>query len=413
MSGITTVTDDNFDDYIRKSTEPVLVDFWAAWCGPCKALAPTLDGLAQDYHGVVSIAKMDVDANQATRDRLDVRGIPMLALFVDGQEIARLTGIQSKAKLSSFLDGHLDRTPSEQPSAAVPAIPTSAFLGDPAVKALCLERLHRHIAAETALPGFTTWDGANGSPLGCATECASADDAAAATGIPASLIELADMLATYYGSAAAGSTCVAEWLDAVPVGADCSGLPVEMIVALLQTAEVREAVDTDPALSALLAEIVALHREAPDRADAGRWAKLRQRVTELVKSGDGVEGALRECLESATWPLSNGDVLRDVLNNGSMIPTARATSSAGWTNEDERNASTQLNEIAKEMIGAGREPSDAADEFIRRNPELGNRWMAAVTAQQDAMIAFGQAVGCLLLERTRALAAQGTKPSFG
>jgi thioredoxin 1 len=101
------VTDASFDEEVLKSGKPVLVDYWAEWCGPCKAIAPVLDELASDYDGRLQIAKMNVDENPDVPGKLGIRGIPTLIMFKNGSEVARLTGARPKAQLTAFLDGHL------------------------------------------------------------------------------------------------------------------------------------------------------------------------------------------------------------------------------------------------------------------------------------------------------------------
>lgn len=108
MSGlIHAVTDDSFETDVIKSTVPVLVDFWAAWCGPCKAIAPILEDLAPSYDGKVKIVKVDVDANPSTPSKFGVRGIPTLILFKDGQVKATQVGLVNKTELAKFIDGNI------------------------------------------------------------------------------------------------------------------------------------------------------------------------------------------------------------------------------------------------------------------------------------------------------------------
>ena len=101
------VTDDSFDIDVIASDKPVLVDYWAEWCGPCKAIAPILDEVSRDYDGRVQIAKMNVDENRAVPGKFGIRGIPTLMLFKGGQLAATKVGALSKAQLTAFLDGHL------------------------------------------------------------------------------------------------------------------------------------------------------------------------------------------------------------------------------------------------------------------------------------------------------------------
>ena len=103
---IQTLTDGNFDQAVNGG-KPVLVDFWAEWCGPCKRIAPTVDALASDYAGKVTIGKMNVDENPKTPDRFQVRGIPTLLLFKGGQVVEAIVGLAGKDDLKQKIDKHL------------------------------------------------------------------------------------------------------------------------------------------------------------------------------------------------------------------------------------------------------------------------------------------------------------------
>lgn len=97
------VSDGNFDSEVLQSSQPVLVDFWASWCGPCKAIAPVIDALAEQYSGQVRIAKLNVDENPATPGKYGVRGIPTLILFKDGQIVDQLVGAVPRQQLENLL----------------------------------------------------------------------------------------------------------------------------------------------------------------------------------------------------------------------------------------------------------------------------------------------------------------------
>jgi len=101
------VTDASFEDDVINSKIPVLLDFWAAWCGPCKTIAPMLDELSKDYAGRIKICKIDVDDNPITPNKFNVRGIPTLIILKDGNVEATKVGALSKAQLIEFIDSSI------------------------------------------------------------------------------------------------------------------------------------------------------------------------------------------------------------------------------------------------------------------------------------------------------------------
>jgi thioredoxin 1 len=100
-------TDATFDADVLKSTTPVLVDYWAEWCGPCKMIAPILDEVAKEYSGKLKVAKLNIDDNQATPPKYGIRGIPTLMLFKNGSVEATKVGALSKSQLTAFIDSHI------------------------------------------------------------------------------------------------------------------------------------------------------------------------------------------------------------------------------------------------------------------------------------------------------------------
>jgi thioredoxin 1 len=101
------VTEANFESEVLKSSEPVLVDFWAEWCGPCRMIAPLVDQIAEEYAGKIRVGKLDADVNQQVLSNYNVMGIPTLILFKGGKPVERITGYQPKDRITAKLIPHL------------------------------------------------------------------------------------------------------------------------------------------------------------------------------------------------------------------------------------------------------------------------------------------------------------------
>ncbi len=104
---LTHLSDDSFEDEVLKSEQPVLVDYWAEWCGPCKMIAPILEEIAAEYTGRIKVAKINIDENPGTPPKYGIRGIPTLMLFKNGEVEATKVGALSKSQLAAFLDQNI------------------------------------------------------------------------------------------------------------------------------------------------------------------------------------------------------------------------------------------------------------------------------------------------------------------
>ena len=107
MTEIQHVSDESFNSEVLNSDIPVLVDYWAEWCGPCKVIAPVLEEIANEYDGKMKVCKLDIDANEATPPKYGIRGIPTLMLFKNGNVEATKVGALSKSQLTAFLDSNI------------------------------------------------------------------------------------------------------------------------------------------------------------------------------------------------------------------------------------------------------------------------------------------------------------------
>ena len=105
--GVVTLTDENFEEEVNSSAVPVLVDYWAEWCGPCKMISPLVEEMAEEYSNRLKVGKLDVDENQSSASKQNVMSIPTLLIFKEGEVVAQQVGALSKTQLTEFIEPHL------------------------------------------------------------------------------------------------------------------------------------------------------------------------------------------------------------------------------------------------------------------------------------------------------------------
>jgi thioredoxin len=403
MPSIKSVSETEFDTEVLRSKTPVLVDFWAEWCVPCKALAPTLHTLAQQYSGVLEIKKVNIDENPAMRDLYRVRGIPLLALFVEGKEVARVTGARSRSTLSLFIDQHLKRESDVCDMTGGPTV-WRAFDGDLARKAQCEQRLRAHIESKTIQPGYTAWNGKEGSALGCATERNDPEECARMLGLPTSMITFIDSLSTDFSSQIEAGGFVLKWLQALTPGVKTSGLPRSMVLCLLQSDLFARSVGEEASLREALQRVIEAHSNAGEEiASEADWAPIRQALREQRAQANGMRQTLLDCLHNASWLARDDEALREILTQICGLAGLEARDRIRLTHEEEREMGRLLNEAAKRLIAEGRSPQEARQLIEREMPERWKHFDEGMTGILNAIQEFGQQIAQQLIECTRAL----------
>ena len=322
----------DFAAEVEQSSIPVFVDFHAVWCGPCKALAPTFDALAETYAGKVKFLKVDIDDNRELAQRLSIRGVPCLLLFQNGQVVERVVGGRHKAYLGGLLDKYV-----QPPAAAAvkkPAKSYRAFQGDAGLREKVAERVRAHIEA-----GRIVLHGGNGpasdaeqqrhSLMGAAAETADARGFEDALGIPAAVGRLQEavheslvrMIIEHeemrFRLDPPHDVLPVQWWLAIPPGADLQSLPSHFIQWLLRDlvgGANRYGLDLSGAAGAALASLADLHARAArgDMPPPGDWQAVRTSLGALLKSlhDTDAEGSALTAIEQLAWP---ADELEDAL----------------------------------------------------------------------------------------------------
>ncbi|AJK48601.1 thioredoxin [Burkholderia plantarii] len=404
MSDLKSVTEASFEADVTLNGRPVLIDFWAEWCGPCKALAPTLEKVARNFEGRVDVVKINVDEQTSLRERFGVRGIPALVLMNGGQEAGRIVGNRTATQLASYLDAHLGTIT----QLAKPDVTLSAFGGDAQMKADRIARLRDYLARMQATPEAPMWPGKVNGALAFVVDSSDPDECAFVLGMPTDVLEAVAILSTYRGTHLNAAMFVADWLESVPVGANLSALPGRLLNAILTSPIVSDTLGGDAALLAIRDELAALHAAEADgarEADA-RWAAVAQAAAEAAaQPAEGNRTRAAAVLLAAASSLPrNPDMLKEFVGAVCQFVQACLKAKCHWGAEDESRLFTLMDGIFKHALDTGAEPprGPAMMKHVAEiDARLVERFLSHYEEGQRASHERGGAIGDMLIALTR------------
>lgn len=408
----------DFAAEVERSALPVCVDFWAPWCGPCKALAPLFDEMARVYAGRIKFVKVNADDNRELGKRLDVRSLPTLLLLKHGKEIERAIGQQSKSRLVALFDRYAGALAATR--SVPPAKKWRAFQGDDALRHDTVERVRKHVAADEiraigSMPPVADTDQGRYSLIGAASHSDDLERYETTFGIPShvALLEefvhvfVAEEVQTASGEryrslrGATGDYPV-RWLEAIPVGADLHSVTPRFLHWLLLDlidAPLPFGVVVADGIKPAIRQLAALHARdaAGDRPGYAEWKLAREAVAAIApdRTEDSVSWAMAFCAETVGWPAEElGNAVQSALGTlwfglyGTAIRqgysaeqwTARQAAEAAarkkW--ESDPNASPEVREAYEEIkaVRALQVKWNAIDagQQAALNHELGERW---------------------------------------
>ncbi|MBI0330420.1 thioredoxin [Burkholderia plantarii] len=407
MSDLKSVTEASFEADVTLNGRPVLIDFWAEWCGPCKALAPTLEKVARNFEGKVDVVKINVDEHPAFRERFGVRGIPALVLMNGSQEMGRIVGPRSATQLASYLDAHLGiATQLAKPDATL-----SAFGGDAQMKAARIARLRDYLARMQATPEVPMWpENVNGA-LAFVVGSSEPDECAFVLGMPTDVLGTVTMLSTYRDTRLNAAGFVADWLESVPVGANLSALPGRLLHAILTSPIVSDTLGGDAALLAIRDELAALHAAEADgaRGADARWAAVAQAAGEAVaQPAEGNRARAAAVLAAAASSLArNPDMLKEFVGAVCQFVQVCLKAKCHWGAEDESRLFKLMEGIFKHALDTGAEPPTGPammKHVAEIDARLVERFLSHYEEGQRASGERGGAIGDMLISLTRQFA---------
>ncbi|MGS0979230.1 thioredoxin [Burkholderia glumae] len=404
MSSLKSVTEASFEADVTLNSRPVLIDFWAEWCGPCKALAPTLEKVARNFEGKVDIVKVNVDEHPGLRERFGVRGIPALVLMNGADEAGRIVGNRTATQLASYLDAHLGTAT----QLAKPAVTLSAFGGDAQLKAERIARLRDYLELKQADPNTPMWPEKVTGALAFVAGTSDPDECAVALGMPTDVLETVRMLSSYRGTNFNAAVFVADWLESVLVGANLSALPRRLLNAVLASPVLSDTLGGDAALLAIRGEVAALHAAEMDgshQADA-RWAAVAQAAQEAAAGPtEGNRARAAAVLVAAASSLArNPDLLAEFVAALCGFVQACLKAECNWSAEDETRFFKLMRSIDKQARDAGTEPprGRAMEKRVAEiDSQLMERFLFQYEEGQRAADERGSLIGDMLISLTR------------